>query len=184
MSTYFPSVSLFFFSLSRKRKKGLKKTWNRKRILNWVVCSTFHPSRRAINRRANTVGTFLINKSLRKINIGREFAGSWYRVLERERTNERTNGSEKEMVKTITAEKIKRAGTTRSGGREGRRNGSGSRRKSRQPERRQKDELEWEAEGGVVRAEYIYVCIFAENEASERACDALLKVENGRELSR
>lgn len=119
MSTYFPSVSLFFFSLSRKREKGIEKNLKskafRRRILNWVVCSTFHPSRRAINRRANTVGTFLINKSLRKINIGREFVGSWYRVLERERTNERTNGSEKETVKTITAEKIKRAGTTRSG---------------------------------------------------------------------
>lgn len=58
---------------------------------------------------------------------------------------------------------------------------SGSRRKSRQPERRQKDELEWERKG---RSRGIYIRVYicrarSGAEWSGRASDALLKEENG-----
>lgn len=53
---------------------------------------------------------------------------------------------------------------------------SGSRRKSRQPERRQKDELEWERKG---RSRGIYIRVYICRVRNGRASDALLKEENG-----
>lgn len=112
----------------------------------------FHPSRAGDkpSSKHRATGTFLINKSLRKINTGREFAGSI------------AFSCEKETVKTITAEKIKWAGTKSEwwGGE------SGSRRKSRQPERRQKDELEWERKG---RSRGIYIRVYICRAAGGRA---------------